>query len=315
MPPRRSNLDSSAAARTKQQKLTLATPNTPTNPPHASPTRRRTTVATANTDANMEADISNNGRTGDADEAVDICSTVKTGGDCDPELAALEVASPCPKEVVVLTAGQKQLIATKRAAAEAKRSARVLETTSFDPQTPPLTSMALDILRRLPQDNLDKLVSVLTCMSRICANGRMSVGTACSGSDGCIPWMSNISEILLLGPIGHLWSCEADPAKRDFISKDFGVLKIFADVCTLHRGAAVNTVSGNLEQVDPVAVYIAGFVCKTLSTLNTLAGSRARITNEGEDSKTSRTWQGCYKFIQAPWLLSCAVRYVVFDVK
>ena len=44
---------------------------------------------------------------------------------------------------------------------------------------------------------------------------------------------------------------------------------IFEDICELHTGRALNILTGEESDVPDVDLFVAGFVCKSVSTENT----------------------------------------------
>ena len=68
----------------------------------------------------------------------------------------------------------------------------------------------------------------------------------------------------------HTFSCECDGAKRAGLQENFPeVPLIFADICELHAGRALNILTGKESDVPDVDLFVAGFVCKSVSTENT----------------------------------------------
>ena len=101
----------------------------------------------------------------------------------------------------------------------------------------------------------------------------LTFGTACSGSEFYLTAMplvaAEISERLRREVrFVHLWACELDPQKRQWIVDNFAPPKLFADVTCLAKASCHDHVSGALAEVDEVDFVIAGTSCKDASRLN-----------------------------------------------
>ena len=66
------------------------------------------------------------------------------------------------------------------------------------------------------------------------------------------------------------FSCECYDAKQTWLQKNFpAVPLIFADICELHTGQALNIFTGEESDVPDVDFFVAGFVYKSVCTGNT----------------------------------------------
>ena len=68
----------------------------------------------------------------------------------------------------------------------------------------------------------------------------------------------------------HTFSCECDGAKQTWLQENFPeVPLIFEDICELHTGRASHILTGDESDAPDVDLFVAGFVCKSVSTENT----------------------------------------------
>ena len=107
---------------------------------------------------------------------------------------------------------------------------------------------------------------------RLSSPQRLRVATACSGSDICVLTMEMILCELkdALGiplEVEHVWSCESEPFKRDFLEHVLDVKRIYADIRSLGCGSAVNAVTSKEELIPEFDVFIVGWSCKDFSSL------------------------------------------------
>ncbi len=124
---------------------------------------------------------------------------------------------------------------------------------------------------------------------------RLRLGIACSGNDCPVVVLRHLAAALqqCVGKeleIEHVFSCESDPRKREFIKANFPDLPIlFDDVRKLGVGKAMNVMSGAEEAVPQCDVFFAG------------------IQGIGD---TGATWQGVFNYIAfaKPSLVLCESR-------
>ena len=130
---------------------------------------------------------------------------------------------------------------------------------------------------------------------------RITFGTACSGSEFYLTGLP-----LLAGEMSqrlgrdvrfeHLWSCELDPAKRQWIMDNFAPPKLFGDITRLAEGRCHDFVSGGLVEVEKVRLVIAGTSCKDASRLNNQHGRRLNVVDAGAHS-TGETFCGLVRLL------------------
>ena len=108
---------------------------------------------------------------------------------------------------------------------------------------------------------------------RLSSPQRLRVATACSGSDVCVLTVEMILHemkcALNLTGLGvdHVWSCESEPFKRNFLEKVMDVKVIFPDIRSLGCGSAVNAITSKEEPIPEFDLFIVGWSCKDFSSL------------------------------------------------
>jgi hypothetical protein len=107
-------------------------------------------------------------------------------------------------------------------------------------------SMLRDILKRLKCGDLVALASAQRCVAALNANNIVPMSTACSGTDGCVDWTTDIFRALGVASLDHVFACESIKDKRKFIAAQHTVKNIFPNIRTLHRGVALNTRTGTV---------------------------------------------------------------------
>ena len=104
---------------------------------------------------------------------------------------------------------------------------------------------------------------------------RLRVATACSVSDVCVLTVEMLLHELkdalnITGlQVDHVWSCESEPFKRDFLQRVMDVNVIYPDIGSLGCGSAVNAVTSKEELIPEFDVLIAGWSCNDFSLLKT----------------------------------------------
>ena len=94
------------------------------------------------------------------------------------------------------------------------------------------------------------------------------VGTACSGTDSVVHVLKSLGDIAGW-KFEHVFSCECSENKRRWLKDNFPTLPhIFTDVTELHKGMAFDAVTGAVIAVPGVDLFVAGFVCKSVSSEN-----------------------------------------------
>ena len=152
----------------------------------------------------------------------------------------------------------------------------------------------------------ETLTTQQRCGIRRLACRSWSVGTACSGTDSAIKVLEQIGRSSGW-EFTHTFSCELDTDKQAWVRENCpNVPFIFPDICELHTGRCVDVISGVEVDVPPVDIFIAGFVCKSVSSENTQRGTHAACIAEGT-GKTGTTFDGLRRYVQnvRPKLVIC----------
>jgi hypothetical protein len=141
----------------------------------------------------------------------------------------------------------------------------------------------------------------------------ITVGTACSGSEfylTCLPYVAEEISKRLRRPLRftHCWSCEFDPAKRQWIMDNFAPPKLFGDITRLADGYCHDFVSGASAAVDEVDLLVAGTSCKDASRLNSQHWQRLDVVLSGAHS-TGGTFQGFARLV-AKFGVRCRLVYL-----
>eukprot|EP00959_Pyramimonas_sp_CCMP1952_P011774 247907-Pyramimonas_sp.AAC.1 len=98
--------------------------------------------------------------------------------------------------------------------------------------------------------------------------------------------------------VEHTFSCESDVKKRQWITDNFPDLPcLFGDIQELPTGTAFNYITGKAAQVPPVDIFIAGFVCKSVSLENNERKKYANCIIEA-CGLTGITFQGMIQYVQ-----------------
>ena len=115
----------------------------------------------------------------------------------------------------------------------------------------------------------DCLTTRQRCGLRLRKGSLWRVGSACSGTDSVIRVLEHLGRSS--GWVfKHTFSCECDGAKQAWLQEHFPeVPLIFEDIRELHTGRALNILTGEESDVPDVDLFVAGFVCKSVSTENT----------------------------------------------
>ena len=94
--------------------------------------------------------------------------------------------------------------------------------------------------------------------------------TVCSGIDNVAGVLANWSKLLGAG-LQHVFACEKDPAKQEYISKNSRPLYLFGDIRSLVNATATEGLPVHTRRTPvptDVDLLIAGVSCKDLSNLN-----------------------------------------------
>jgi len=143
----------------------------------------------------------------------------------------------------------------------------------------------------------------------ICKYGRtLRVGTMCSGTDSPVAVMKALQKVMDDNiKIEHIFSCEFDPRKQEWIKDNFPSLELlFGDIKELKTGKAMDYKTKQVVPVPPVDVVIAGFVCKSVSLENNERKLYSNCINE-VCGQTGLTFDGMMGYVQKfrPSLVIC----------
>ncbi len=128
--------------------------------------------------------------------------------------------------------------------------------------------------------------------------GVLRLGTACSGSDSPVVALRHLQEACNRRfRVEHVFSCEVCPRKRQWILDNFrGVRYLFEDISQLRNGEARDTVSSAIREVPRVYIFVAGFVCKSVSSENSARHLHASCIANGT-GQTGETWSGVMGYL------------------
>eukprot|EP00959_Pyramimonas_sp_CCMP1952_P280914 5871698-Pyramimonas_sp.AAC.1 len=113
--------------------------------------------------------------------------------------------------------------------------------------------------------------NLICCMSddsrqallQVCAKlTTIRMGTACSGTDIVVVaakrLVATLKELFGLPDafnVEHVWSCEVDPFKEQFIRQNCAPRAFFRDVTQLNSSTAFNVMTGREEEIPPVDLF------------------------------------------------------------
>ena len=131
----------------------------------------------------------------------------------------------------------------------------------------------------------------------------VAVASGCSGTDiGMICAQLVVDHIcrkldIHMG-VTHVFSCENDDEKRRFLQSQFHLHRLFADVQNLGRREAFDFISGKMACPPPCTLFMAGFSCKSRSSLSKHAKTNLGcLQNRDASTETSSTFQGVFAYI------------------
>jgi len=171
-----------------------------------------------------------------------------------------------------------------------------------------------DLLRHITSSLHHRLAaSDIACMTAYLEHLRngdeqLTVGTACSGSDCIHDGLSAIDDVLFSDThsarpfFTQHFGCELDAEKRRFIrlSKP-GISCMFTNVTCLRHDTALNAFAPSgataATPVRPVFLFLAGFSCKDLSSLNPQSGGFKSACANGT-GRTGSTYAACMDYIR-----------------
>ncbi|CAK0808227.1 unnamed protein product [Prorocentrum cordatum] len=184
-----------------------------------------------------------------------------------------------------------------RAAARASACSLAVKTmVSLMPASPSMKDVSEFFLGKLPTEQrqqFDAAVALATSEGRF-----LRVGTACSGTDSPVAVFRGLAKAMPRLKVEHAFSCESDVKKRQWITDNFPDLPyLFGDIQELPTGKAFNYITGKAAQVPPVDIFIAGFVCKSVSLENNERNKCANCIIEA-CGLTGITFQGMIQYVQ-----------------
>ena len=140
----------------------------------------------------------------------------------------------------------------------------------------------------------------------------LQVASACSGSDG--PIMVGRALALAMKQLGapmeldHVWSCEKDPRKREFIRHIFTGMKdpsedlksLYEDTASLRAGPGAsihNVLSESTEKLKPCQELWMGFPCQDVSKLNRQAPDNVSVVRQA-GKRTGKVFDDAMHFAE-----------------
>lgn len=129
---------------------------------------------------------------------------------------------------------------------------------------------------------------------------KLRLGTLCSGTDSPALVLKHLGKVLgkVMGTpnrfaFEHVFSCELDEQKQEFLMKNFDMEFLFSDCTQMGRGRAWDVKSQSVQDVPgDVDVLAAGFSCKDLSFMNSY---RKTLEEMGQSGATLR---GCFDYVE-----------------
>ena len=158
----------------------------------------------------------------------------------------------------------------------------------------PMASLVASSVSECAKLYCNSLTTKQRCGLRLRAGSLWRVGTACSGTDSVVKVLEHLGRSSGWH-FEHTFSCERDDAKQTWLQENFPQLAlIFDDICDLQSGRAFNVVAHEETDVPAVDVFVAGFVCKSVSTENTQRGDYGECIDDGtgQTGETSQVFWG-----------------------
>ena len=146
-------------------------------------------------------------------------------------------------------------------------------------------------------DHCRKLKQVMQSMG----GAPLSMGTACSGTDGIIKWLGKFNDAMRslgLLPLAacffyFAFACESDSETIKFHTDQFGTSQpLFTDIGQLSNGSGAWEHHSAAAMLVPwVALLITGFSCKDVSQQSNYKRERSDVIRTSKHS-TGATWYG-----------------------
>jgi len=135
------------------------------------------------------------------------------------------------------------------------------------------------------------------CGLRKCAGSIWRVGTACSGTDSVVKVLEHLGRCSGW-TFTHSFSCESDANKQAWVQENFpGAPLIFQDICELRTGRAFDILTREFCDVPAVDMFVAGFVCKSVSQENSHRASFSHCIAEASGA-TGETFGGVLGYVR-----------------
>ena len=154
-----------------------------------------------------------------------------------------------------------------------------------------LLNLASGWLRRIPPDELIALAPFIK---------HVTWGSACSGTDAIgfafCAIRQSLGEAGIESQICHIFSCDLDAECRRWISFIFNPPQLFGDIQGLSQATAFDYATRSQVQVSPVDIFVAGFVCKSLSAEN--SHTRDVHCLEAGTGSSGVTWQSVLAYLR-----------------
>lgn len=131
----------------------------------------------------------------------------------------------------------------------------------------------------------------------------VDVATACSGSDIAVICLEFFlwhlrNRFGISMSASHVFAAEKDPAKQGFLRSQFDPRFLFSDVADLSRKCAMNLMTHTSTAVPRCFFVMAGFSCKSRSSLNVrAAANKDCMQRQDLDMETSATFESIFAYI------------------
>ena len=99
--------------------------------------------------------------------------------------------------------------------------------------------------------------------------------------------------------IEHMWACESEPWKRQWIRSHFKPACIFENIHDLHQSHAKDAITAELRPVADIDMFACGFECVSISNLNCHGSEFRGDCVQRNEGKTGTTGRSCLEFIKA----------------
>ena len=135
------------------------------------------------------------------------------------------------------------------------------------------------------RDMAAKMQALYPRQTRRVVGTKLRMATMCSGSESPVLAMRLFEQCFGASFVEHVFSCEIEQFKQEFIERNFAPQHLFRDICELHKGEAETAFRGIEAVPKDIDLIVAGTVCKDFSALN---NSKKGITDQGQSGRTFR---------------------------